>query len=70
MPCEHGKCRQQRCVCHHGWTGAYCDQLACDSRCAGHGYCNNGSCVCKPGWNGKQCTLGEYDKYVRRIFNS
>jgi len=59
LECYHGTCRNQKCVCDHGWGGALCDQLRCDHRCDGvRGFCNNGTCECRKGWNGKHCSLG------------
>ncbi|KAK6173150.1 hypothetical protein SNE40_016661 [Patella caerulea] len=57
LECYHGYCKNQRCVCNEGWSGALCDQIQCDHRCNAHGFCNNGTCVCRKGWNGRHCTM-------------
>ena len=44
-------------MCDKGWSGARCEERACDDRCAMHGQCKNGTCLCVTGWNGLHCTL-------------
>ncbi|KFD71160.1 hypothetical protein M514_04996 [Trichuris suis] len=54
---SHGRCIDNDCHCEPGWTGSFCNQVACLPGCSDHGHCKNGSCECSAGWNGLNCHI-------------
>ena len=70
---EHGDPYNERCICHHGWSGQFCDiehvcpqnitVLNCErqSDCLHDGLCWYGRCICSnPNYWGDNC------EFVRR----
>lgn len=72
VPCPfncsgNGCCRTvgagvERCICHAGWTGRYCQSEPvpeCPDNCSDVGDCVNGTCYCPPGFAGDACDRRE-----------
>ncbi|XP_050427055.1 multiple epidermal growth factor-like domains protein 8 [Adelges cooleyi] len=75
-------CIENRCACHEGSTGVFCQDLICPNNCnhdKGHGMCDHeyGRCICESNYEGEDCSiLVPVTNYLRQpliftdLFNS
>ncbi|VDK46754.1 unnamed protein product [Anisakis simplex] len=52
-----GECKDGKCHCFAGYSGAYCEESSCPVLCSGNGLFSGGQCVCHEGYKGADCDL-------------
>ncbi|KAK0414638.1 hypothetical protein QR680_011539 [Steinernema hermaphroditum] len=52
-----GTCKDGKCVCYPGYSGAFCEDSSCPVLCTGNGVFANGRCICHEGYKGVDCDM-------------
>ncbi|TKR76266.1 hypothetical protein L596_017430 [Steinernema carpocapsae] len=52
-----GTCKDGKCVCYPGFSGAFCEETSCPVLCTGNGVFANGRCICHEGYKGVDCDM-------------
>ena len=64
--CMYGSCTGSTCLCQPGYSGTWCDQVACPNNCSAHGVCVN-ECVCDDGFSGDDCSIATLPNTWRQL---